>query len=168
MIIWRPLQKMCGGPVKSWFSPLLPFCSGKFWPQELKSQRSTVLLNKERHAVINLCLWNILNTLGSNYCCAYSPSYINICTCKNSAPWHLLKWLHGGMRQIDSETGVGSQHEGRQSFVNASTTSGGKKYAEARTSCKVARKMPCPLQLLRDLNIHLGLLVLHSRAAPPR
>lgn len=30
------------------------------------------------------------------------------------------------MRQIDSETGVDSQHEGRQSFVNAATMSDGK------------------------------------------
>lgn len=90
-------------------------------PRKLKSPIGTALLNRELCGVINLCLWNILNTLGSNYCCAYSHSYINICTCENSAPWHLLKWLHRKMRQIDSETGVGSQCRGRQPFVNATT-----------------------------------------------
>lgn len=88
----------------------------------LESQSSTSMLNRELRGIINLCLWNVLNTSGSNYCCAYSHSYINICTCKISAPWHLLKWLPGKMRQIDS--GVGSQNGERQSFVNATTTSG--------------------------------------------
>ena len=44
----------------------------------LKSQSSMALPNRELRGTINLCQWNILNTLGSNYCCAYSQCYINI------------------------------------------------------------------------------------------
>lgn len=36
---------------------------------------------------------------------------------------HLLNWLHRKMRQLDLETSASSQHGGRQSFVNAATTS---------------------------------------------
>lgn len=89
-----------------------------------KSHSIAAVRNRELCGIINLCLWNILNTSGSNYCCAYSHSYINICMCEISAPWHLLKWLHGEMRQTDSATGAVSQHRERQPFVNATTTSG--------------------------------------------
>lgn len=162
---------MCGGLVRADFLHFSLSIVENSGHRKLKSQRSTVLLNREMHGIINLHLWNILNTLGSNYCCAYSHSYINICKGKNSAPWHLLKWLHGGMRQIDSETDVGSQHRGRQSLVNATTKSGRKKCRSQNfvwVEWKLLLKMPFPSHLLRDLNIHLGLLVLHSRAVPPR
>lgn len=105
--------------IRADFLHLFTFTMENSGPRMLKNPNGTALLNSELCGVINLCLWNILNTLESNYCCAYSHSYINICTCGNSAPWHLLKWLHWKMRQIDSETGVGSQCRGRQSLVNS-------------------------------------------------
>ena len=44
----------------------------------LKSQSGMALLNRELRGTINFCQWSILNTLGSNYCCAYFQCYINI------------------------------------------------------------------------------------------
>lgn len=44
----------------------------------LKSPSSMALLNRELRGTINLHQWSILNTLGSNYCCAYFQCYINI------------------------------------------------------------------------------------------
>lgn len=44
----------------------------------LKSQSSMALPNRALRGTINLCQWNILNTLGLNDCCAYSQCYINI------------------------------------------------------------------------------------------
>lgn len=44
----------------------------------LKSQSGMALLNRELRGTINFRQWSILNTLGSNYCCAYFQCYINI------------------------------------------------------------------------------------------
>lgn len=113
-------------------APLLHLYKEHSGRGRLKSQRSTALPTRERAGVINLCLRNMLNTSGSDYCCASSHSHVNICTCKTSAPWHILKWLHGKMRQTDSATGVGSQHGERQFFVNVTARSRCGKHAEAR------------------------------------
>ena len=60
------------------------------------------------------------------------------CTRKNSAPWHLLNELYRKMRQIDSETGVGSQHGGRQPSVNVPTANNGAEMQKPEPTMGVA------------------------------
>lgn len=64
------------------------------------------------------------------------------------------------MRQIDSETGVGSQHGGRQPSVNVPTANNGAEMQKPEPTMGVAGgggrltlKTPHPPRLLRNLNI---------------
>lgn len=79
MTTWKALVNMCGGMVRADFLHHSLSIVANSGHRMLKGQSSTIVLNRELHTIINLRLWNFLNTLGSNYCCAYSHSYRNIC-----------------------------------------------------------------------------------------